>query len=249
MPTSGPITAPYGFAVTVDGLDLIATLLIPEQLRITRVMVGSGRAAPGADLANFTDLIAPIAQATSTVPSVKDRVVQFAIEYRNDMNGGLPTGFWLNEYGVFAIHPTKGEILLYYGTLGNYPEWMFAFGPGMLNVRRYPVSIGFTNDVEVVIEYPTVAFMTADDVDNYFRKVALPIVWNTVELSARSIPKVNTRTHHVIIAAVPDYIPFAPPPQLTNVHGAFDVTGHGIKPGALQLDDGTIKPLALQVYK
>ena len=153
----------YGFAVTRQGLDLIMKLLIPEQLVLTRVMVGSGRAPDGADIANFTDLIQPVAQATSTVPVVANHLLQFIVEYRNEFSPGLP-GFNINEYGVFAQDPDIGEIMIYYGSLGDYPEWVHPFSPGELNVRRYPVSIGLTNDVTVIAAYPQVAFMTAEDV-------------------------------------------------------------------------------------
>ena len=157
----------YGFVITRKGLDLITKLLIPTDLVLTRVMVGNGRLDQSSDPKSFTDLVSPIAQATSTVPIVNNHQLEFVVEYRNDLNGGLPTGFWLNEFGVFAQDPDIGEILLYYATLGDYPQWVQPFSPGMLDVRRYPVSIGLNNDATVTLAYPAVAFLTAEDLDKH----------------------------------------------------------------------------------
>jgi len=161
----------YGFVITRKGLDLITKLLIPNDLVLTRVMVGNGRLGETSDPINFTDLISPIAQATSTTPIVNNHQLEFTVEYRNDLgidlgtSGGLATGFWLNEFGVFAYDPDIGEILLYYATLGDYPQWVQPFLPGMLDVRRYPVSVGLSNNAVVKLGYPAIAFLTAEDLE------------------------------------------------------------------------------------
>ena len=153
----------YGFVVTRQGLDLITKLLIPEDLVLTRVMVGNGRLDESSDPISFTDLVSPIAPATSTTPIVNNHQLEFTVEFRNDLNGGLQTGFWLNEFGVFAQDPDVGEILLYYATLGDYPIWVQPISTGAIDVRRFPVSLGLSNDVTVVLQYPAVAFLTAED--------------------------------------------------------------------------------------
>ena len=163
----------YGFVITKKGLNLITKLMIPIDLVITRIMVGNGRLPENPDPKNFTDLISPIALATSTVPVVNNRQLEFKVEYRNEFgtdlgkSGGLRTGFWLNEYGVFAQDPDDGEILLYYATLGDYPQWVQPFAPGMTDVRRYPVAIGLNSDANVRLEYPSVAFLTAEDLSEH----------------------------------------------------------------------------------
>jgi len=163
----------YGFVITRQGLNLITKLLIPTDLVLTRVMVGNGRVEENPDPIWFTDLISPIAQAASTTPIVNNRQLEFTVEYRNDMGtdlgtgGGLATGFWLNEFGVFALDPDEGEILLYYASLGDYPQWVQPFTPGMLDVRRYPISIGLSSDATVVLQYPSVAFLTSEDLERH----------------------------------------------------------------------------------
>ena len=83
----------YGFIVPNAGRDLITSLLAGEQLILTRCMVGTGQVPAEVQPTTLTDLVQPIAQATSTEPLVKGNQVDFTIEYRNDLNGGLDSGF------------------------------------------------------------------------------------------------------------------------------------------------------------
>lgn len=156
----------YCFFVTAAGRRLAAKLLAGETLKITRVMVGKGQMETSKEILALTDLKEPVALATSTVPvvSAETETVSFIVEYRNDMNDGLKTGFWLSEFGIFADDPDVGEVMIYYATLGDYPQYVTAYRQGMIDVRRYPVSITISPDVEVTLEYPASAFMTAEDV-------------------------------------------------------------------------------------
>lgn len=114
--------AEYGFFIPSAGRTLIAGLLAGETLEISRVMVGSGKPQSQEDLASLTDLVAPVAQATSTNPLRKGDSVEMVVEYRSDLNGGLSTGFWLNEFGIFAMDGDD-EVMIYYGCLGDFPQW------------------------------------------------------------------------------------------------------------------------------
>ena len=65
---------PYGFVITDAGRSLMAGWssgqTIPS-LSLAKIMVGTGVPAAGTtadDLKKYTDLITPVAQATSTVP-------------------------------------------------------------------------------------------------------------------------------------------------------------------------------------
>ncbi len=113
-------------------------------------------------------MIQPVAQATSTEPVAEDNVVSFIVEYRSDLNGGLQHEFWINEFGIFA-RDGEEEILLYYATLGDFPQHVMAYKQnGAIDVRRYPVSIAISDEVEVVIAYPALSFMTAEEVKEIF---------------------------------------------------------------------------------
>ena len=164
----------YGFVIPTNGWNLLTKLLAGEQLVLTRVMVGNGQLPSGADPRTLSDLVQPIAAATSTIPQTANNIASFVVEYRNDMNGGLDTGFWLSEYGVFAMDPDIGEILLYYGSLGQFPQYVAPFQSGAIDSRRYPVAIVLTDGVNVSLDYIPLAFMTAQDVENYFQFTALP---------------------------------------------------------------------------
>lgn len=165
--------AEYGFFVPAAGRSYIAGLMAGETLEISRIMVGSGKPASLEDMASLTDLVAPVAQGTSTEPLRNGDSVEMVVEYRSDLNGGLGTGFWLNEFGIFAMDGDD-EVMIYYGCLGDFPQWVSAYNDGAIDIRRYPVSISVTTDVEVAISYPAMAFMTADDVEQFCMTTILP---------------------------------------------------------------------------
>lgn len=184
------MSTPYGFCITRQGNALLAKLLSSEQLKITRVMIGGGRPAEGTNLMDLTDLIKPIARATSTLPITVGTTTSFVIEYRNDMGGevpeagaegvpvpgnGLGMDISINEFSVHALDPDEGEIMLYYGCLGDYPDSVKAYAPGDPVIsRRYPVSITVVEGVEVVLDYAAGAYMTAEDIAEYCQKTLLP---------------------------------------------------------------------------
>lgn len=164
----------YGFIITTAGWKLLTSLLSGETLRITKVLVGSGKVTDEINPEELTSLVAPVAEATSTKPIVKDRTVSFIVEYRSDLNGGLDEGFWLNEYGIYALDNNDEEILLYYATLGDYPQYVGAYRSGSIDIRRYPISINLHSDNNVELIPPALAFMTAEDIEEYTFDRLLP---------------------------------------------------------------------------
>ena len=154
------------FHITAAGRRLAAKLLAGETLMITRIMVGTGKAADREQILALTDLIEPKAEATCTEPIVDDEhtSVSFSVEFRSDMNGGLKEDFWLNEYGIFAEDPDDGEVMIYYATLGDYPDAVTHYIPGAVDCRRYPVVITVTSGADVATAFPPSAYMTAEEV-------------------------------------------------------------------------------------
>ncbi|MBS5166311.1 MAG: hypothetical protein KHY77_11220, partial [Butyricicoccus pullicaecorum] len=75
----------YGFLIPKVGIELLTTLLAGETLTITRCMVGSGKVPEGVEPSALTDLVQPVAQATSTVPLVTKNQIDMTVEYRNDL--------------------------------------------------------------------------------------------------------------------------------------------------------------------
>ena len=160
----------YQFMITAAGRKILAGLLAGQTLSLTRVMVGKGNVSSVEEMARLTDLVEPVAPATSTVPAVAEdgESVSFLIEYRSGLNGGLKQGFWLSEFGVFAKRPEKPDedVLIYYATLGDFPQYVCTYKNGANDIRRYPVTIAIALGAEVEITYPAQSFMTAEDVQD-----------------------------------------------------------------------------------
>lgn len=167
----------YAFTVTDAGRYLIARLLTGEELHITKIMVGKGEMPENVRMAAITELYEPVAQATSDEPKADRGVAYLTVEYNSSLNGGLQTGFWLREFGIFALDPVEGEILLAYATLGDHPQWVCAYDPTKgVDVRRFPVSIAIGEDRGMVVDYHTDLWMTAEDVRSYFEINLMPIL-------------------------------------------------------------------------
>lgn len=166
----------YGFVVTEDGRELIAKLVAGQKLSIARVMVGSGMVPDGVKPSGMKDLSEPVAEGTSTMPVYDGASVRMIIEYRSDLNGGLEKGFWLREFGVFANDPDKGEVLVYYGTLGDYPQYVCAASSTGVDVRRFPVCIVIGEDLGVTVDYRCEAWITAEEVKEYCTLTVQPAI-------------------------------------------------------------------------
>ena len=165
----------YGCTTTRRGRALIAKILAEKMpLTLTRTMVGSGSCPEGLFPGELQDLVEPVAAATSNEPVYDGDTVHMTVEYRSDLNGGLDHGFWITEFGVFARDLDGEEVLLYYGTLGDYPQWVSAYSNTGVDTRRFPISITVGEGATVIIDYSPEAFMTSDDVKEYCTVVMLP---------------------------------------------------------------------------
>lgn len=167
----------YSFAVTDAGRYLIARLLTGGTMHITKVMVGSGRIPDGVRPSSVTELFDTVAQATSNEPRCEDGIAYMTIEYNNSLNGGLEEGFWLNEFGIWAMDPVVGEVLFAYGTLGDYPQYVAPFNSARgVDVRRFPVAIAIGENVGMVVDYKTSLWLTAEDLLDYYNLTIKPMV-------------------------------------------------------------------------
>ena len=154
----------YGFTPTTAGRRLMASLLAGQTLTITRAMVGSGKPDSLEAMAGLTDLVAPVARATSTTPVRTGDAVSLTVEYRSDLDGGLDEGFSINEYGLFGKTADSAETLIFYGCLGDHPQWVYPYTPGVApDIRDYPVTIQISSEVNVQIDYHADAFITAEE--------------------------------------------------------------------------------------
>ena len=161
----------YGGTITVKGRDLITSLIAGETIEFTRIVVGSGEMPEGVEPIDMEDLVNPVAEATSTVPTVENGALSMVVEYRSDMNGGLKTGFWLDEFGIYAKTENSEEILLYYATLGDSPQPVNAYQDNRIDIRRYPVTIALEVDADIQVTYNPGAFITATEAEELIRSM------------------------------------------------------------------------------
>ena len=222
----------YAFVIPQQGRNLLAKLLVGEKLILTRVGFGSGKLT--GDPLNVTDLIAYEVAGSSTIPLIKDHVCTFTVEYRNDMDGGLAEGFWINEYAVYALDPDVGEVVLYYGSLGDYPQHVAPYSGGDVDIRQFPVAIAITDGVSVKIDYPPLAVLTQDDALRFA---------GAVEVSAEPTPDVGVKTHYLVVGYAHWYTPMVPdtesPPEPEAIVETMSISEEGEPPvtGAVEDQD------------
>lgn len=165
----------YGFVITEAGNNLLAKMVAGDKLTITKVVMDKGTAESAEAARKLTAPIDPGPNGTSTVPTVEGAAVNMLVEYRSDLNGGLQEGFWIGGFAVFGKVANGGETMIYYGSLGEQKQYVSAYVEGTApDVRRYPVSITVTAGVEVEVSYPAEAWMTAEDVAEYFNQTLKP---------------------------------------------------------------------------
>lgn len=165
----------YGFVITEAGNNLLANMVAGDKLTITKVVMDKGTAESAEAARKLTAPIDPGPNGTSTTPTVEGAAVNMLVEYRSDLNGGLQEGFWIGGFAVYGKTDTVAETMIYYGSLGDQKQYVSAYVEGTApDVRRYPVSITVTAGVEVEVSYPAEAWMTAEDVADYFNGTLKP---------------------------------------------------------------------------
>ncbi len=152
----------YGFVITTAGEAMLARAAAGETLVLDGASVGKGVVLSTAAAKALTALIDPVAEATTSSPAVAGQQISITVEYRNDMNGGLETGFALSEFGITAHVGDDPSGLLYYGSLGDAPQTVKPIDQG-LDAHRFPVAIAVTGEVSVTLDYPAGGFVTWDE--------------------------------------------------------------------------------------
>lgn len=199
-----------GFIITALGWEILAKAIAGEcPLNIVGVAFGAGKVEEGENPAVFTELKQPIADGTHSHISittkkdetgvVKQSTISFIAEYRSDFDGACPItniapvdidyDFNLNEFAVYAEDPDSGAYVpIYYATLGDTPHPVTSYAKGAIDIRRYPVSITLSSEIEVALIYPPLAFVTSDEMMNYAMNTCKPIF---LDLSQEQVDKHN----------------------------------------------------------
>lgn len=176
----------YGFVITEAGNRLLARQVAGDHLDISRAVMDKGTCEDDEAARKLTAPIDPGPNGVYTIPVWEGNNVNFLVEYRSDLNGGLKEDFWIGGFGVYVRNPdfdpdteesedNPEEIMVYYGSLGDAKQKVKAYVPGSVpDTRRYPVSLEVTTGVEVGTARPAEAWMTADDVAQYVAGTLAP---------------------------------------------------------------------------
>lgn len=189
----------HGYLITAIGWEILAKAVSGEsKLNIVGVAFGKGKLEEYENPATFTGLKSPVADGVMSNPvittdyneigDVKQSTVSFVAEYRSDFSSAEPapiTGNWgadidydfnINEFAVYAEDPeTRQHVLIYYATLGDTPHPVTSYSKQAIDIRRYPVSIALSNEVEVNLIYPPLAFVTSEEMQEYAKMTCLPV--------------------------------------------------------------------------
>ena len=135
------------FYVTNFGKELMAKAVEGIKLEFSRVQIGSGALAEGADIEATTALVAPIKYTPiSDLRANKERAyVSFQLT-----NSDMSSGFVFREIGLFAKDPDEGEILFAYANAGDDPENVPAPTESVVDYVMQLETV-IDNDVEVTV--------------------------------------------------------------------------------------------------
>lgn len=181
-----------GFTITAKGWEVLANVLAGEKvLKIHGVAFGEGAIPDGENPAARVDLVSPVADGTTSIAEVttqtdelgvvKQSTISFIAEYRSDferngvtapITGSWPLSierdFYIREFGVWAEDPVSGQsVMIYYATLGEMPHPVTSYSNEAIDIRRYPVSIVISADMQVALSYPPLAFVTSEEMERY----------------------------------------------------------------------------------
>lgn len=208
-----------GFVITAKGWEVLANVIAGNGiLEIIGVAFGDGEVEEGKNPAAFNGLRRAIADGTTsnvhvTVSKdedtgiVKQSTVEFVAEYRSNLDADAPiTGvspievtddFYIREFGVWAKDPiTENPEMIYYANLGELPHPVTSYAKKAVDIRRYPVTIAISSELEVNLNYPAMAFVTHEEMKEY-------VQWFHDEICSPEVDE-KIRVHNESSDAHPD---------------------------------------------
>ncbi len=139
-----------GMLLTTNGRNLLAKALTGKNLVFSRAYCGDGSLSSGQDPTTLTALISPKRELPIQSMSVLSGIgtAEVVVEMTNK---NLATGFFVREYGLFAIDPDDNQEVLYaYRNSGN--EAGYLEGDNGIDIINYTLSI-----VTVIDQAPNVS--------------------------------------------------------------------------------------------
>ena len=150
--------------LTTAGYDVLNRLIASQgTLHITKAELGSG-VCTGEDACRArTALVKRVCDASLTKVSFEGGEAKIAVQY---LNTGLTTGFFVNEVGIYAEHPSTGADTLYcYVTFGDNPDWI-APASSAQYVRTYDIKTIISSVQNVIIEAAPSALISREEFNN-----------------------------------------------------------------------------------
>lgn len=150
--------------LTSAGYELLNRLIASQgTLHITKAELGSG-VCTGEDACRArTTLVKKVCDASLTKVSFEGGEAKITVQY---LNSGLTTGFFVNEVGIYAKHPTTGADTLYcYVTFGSNPDWI-APASSAQYVRTYDIKTIISSLQNVAIEAAPSALISREEFSN-----------------------------------------------------------------------------------
>lgn len=145
----------YEYKITTHGRAAMAACMDLEQpLRITNVAFGSGKAAPGTELADMHELISYVSPGAVANRRHEDDRLFLTLQYANVEHQDVTKAFMLSEFIVYVEDPDTGENTDFlYGTLGDYrqpvPPYHPAYPPSVFNL---PLVVVLSSDISVSMQ-------------------------------------------------------------------------------------------------
>lgn len=150
--------------LTSAGYELLNRLIASQgTLHITKAELGSG-VCTGEDACRArTSLVKRVCDASLTKVSFEGGEAKITVQY---LNTGLTTGFFVNEIGIYAKHPTTSADTLYcYVTFGDNPDWI-APASSAQYVRTYDIKTIISSLQNVTIEAAPSALISREEFSN-----------------------------------------------------------------------------------
>ena len=116
-----------GMILTNEGKRILALAVLGHTLHFTRALLGDGALGPDVDPATLTQIISAKHELTFTGVRTTDQIgtAELTMEMHNE---DVNEGFFVREYGLYALDPENGSDTLYaYCNKGDEAPYIEAF--------------------------------------------------------------------------------------------------------------------------
>lgn len=182
--------------MTKKGLSLLARGIAGEEIKFTKIVLGSGYMEDGWETAEMETLVNPVVSLPISAIRAIDQgerpsgcVLLTGIFHPTQ----LEVDFYYRELGVFATDPVTGEEILYcYGNAGDEAEHIFKNGSNSLIEKVIDVLVMVGAAAHVSAYIPPNACVTRDEFDLLLKRVLkietdLTGVWKAIRAAFERI--------------------------------------------------------------